>query len=133
MNYFDPPVVDWTTDYLKRLLVERDAIRAALYSPGASILLNRADRVGVEAQYSYSNVIGNDFHLDLIEAEKAVAALPKADRDALMAWVDGLTSQQASYFYGVRPGAIRVRQHRAARRVTEALNEAQEAKARADS
>jgi hypothetical protein len=132
LAYCDPPVVYWTTDYLKRLLIERDDIRSALVNPGASILLNRAARVGIESQYAYSNVIGNDFHLDLIEAEKAVAGLPKADRDALMAWVDGLTSQQAANFYGVRPGAIRVRQHRAARRVTEALNEGQEVEAAAN-
>lgn len=125
LAYYDPPVVYWTTDYLKRLLIERDSIRAALINPGSSIVLNRAARVGIESQYAYSNVIGNDFHLDLLEAEKAVSTLSKGDRDALMAWVDGLNSTQAANFYGVRPGSIRVRQHRAARRVMRALGEGQ--------
>ena len=96
----DPPVVFWTTRYLKRLLIERHAIRARLENPGGSIILMGSEKVERDPQYS--PVVGNDFHLDLIEAEQEVNQLPDGDRLALMKWLNELPPAQVEDYRQAR-------------------------------
>jgi RNA polymerase sigma factor (sigma-70 family) len=52
------------------------------------------------------------------EALTILASLPDIEREALLLVVwDGLTSEQAAMALGIRPGALRVRLHRARRRL----------------
>jgi RNA polymerase sigma factor (sigma-70 family) len=52
------------------------------------------------------------------EALAILASLPDAEREALLLVVwDGLTAEQAAIALGIRPGALRVRLHRARRRL----------------
>lgn len=121
----DPDVVRWTTRYFKRLLIERPAIRARLENPGGSVILQGADNI--EHRGEFSPVIGNDFHLDLLEAEGALAVLPAGDQHALLKWTDSLTpAQEAEYLDArgrvVKPVSDRQAQRKAAG-VVESLNE----------
>lgn len=95
----DPPIVRWTTRYLKRLLMERSAIRARLENPGGSIILMTSEQLD---NSPFSPTLGNDFHLDLIEAEEEVNRLPVADRMALLDWVQNLTPAQMEEYIEAR-------------------------------
>ena len=111
-QYYDPelPVTRRSADYFVRLLVERHGIRAALENPGGSVILtNVASKTETEASQHYSSMLGNDIHLDLIEAEKIVSELPGDQRKALLDWVDGLSSRQTAMYASVKPRAIRAR------------------------
>jgi RNA polymerase sigma factor (sigma-70 family) len=56
------------------------------------------------------------------EALTALAGLPNTEREALLLVVwDGLTADQAATALGIRPGALRVRLHRARRRLSAGL------------
>ncbi|MFN8111071.1 MAG: sigma-70 family RNA polymerase sigma factor [Thermoleophilia bacterium] len=56
---------------------------------------------------------------------RALAALPEPDRELLTLTVwEGLTPAQAAAIAGIRPGAARVRLHRARRRLASALGSA---------
>jgi len=90
--------------YVKRLLIERHGIRAALESPGGSIILAAAS-LDLDALKTYSSVIGNDWHLDLIEAEHMVNELPDEQRIALLAWCDGMSPQDAAVYVSRRTGS----------------------------
>lgn len=120
----EPAILRWTTRYLKRLLIERPSIRARLLNPGGSIILMGTD--AVENSSEYSAVIGNDVHLDLIEAEMTIQEFPAPDQIALMAWVDGLSPEQRAQFEGVRgrvkPRSEQRRAERKAHDVVESLN-----------
>lgn len=108
---WDQPVsLRWTTAYLKRLLIERHGIRAALENPGGSVITSAVRKVETDSQNPYSPVIGNDFHLDLLDAESEVNTLDAIERARLLAWCDGLSAQVAAEFASVRPGSIRRRQ-----------------------
>lgn len=108
--WHDPRSVYWTTHYLKKLLIERHAIRAALEHPGGSIITaGPAQAADAHELPSYSPVIGNDFHLDLLQAELVVNDLPKQDRVELLAWCDGLSPREASQFANISGGKIRSR------------------------
>lgn len=125
----DPDVVRWTTRYLKRLLIERPAIRARLENPGGSVILMGADNI--EHRGEYSPVIGNDIHLDLLEAEQAVASLPATDQQALLRWTGSLTpAQEAEYLEArgrvVKPASDRRQAERKAHSVVETLNDREE-------
>ena len=111
----------YTHPYVRRLLIERHHIMAALVNTGGSVIL-RATAASVENPLSYSPVVGNDFHLDLIEAMEQVANLPTEQRNALLAWADGLSSRQAAEYFGVRPTALRKRRERAVTRVAEEMS-----------
>lgn len=123
----DPPVVRWTTRYLKRLLIERSAIRARLENPGGSIILMASEQLD---QSPFTPVMGNDFHLDLIEAEEVINELPLADRIAILDWVHSLTPAQAEEYLAVRgPVKRRSIQRQAERKaevVVETLNDREE-------
>lgn len=79
--------------------MERSAIRARLENPGGSIILMAAEQLN---HSPFSPVVGNDFHLDLIEAEAEVNNLPVADRVALLNWVQSLTPAQMEEYIEVR-------------------------------
>lgn len=116
--------------YVKRLLIERHGIRAALESPGGSIIL-AATSLDLDALKTYSSVIGNDSHLDLIEAEQRVNQLPVEQRIALLAWCDGMTPQDAALYVNKRTGKHKStephnaykRIDRAAERVAEGMDD----------
>ena len=95
----DPPVVRWTTRYLKRLLIERSAIRARLENPGGSIILMATEQLDASP---FTPVVGNDFHLDLIEAEEELNKLPVSDRYAILDWVQSLTPAQVEEYIDSR-------------------------------
>jgi hypothetical protein len=109
-SWEEPNSVRWTSAYLKRLLIERHGIRASLENPGGSVITSATRKLETESQSSYSPVIGNDFHLDLLDAETEVNTLNAMERARLLAWCDGLSAQVAAEFASVRPGAIRKRQ-----------------------
>lgn len=110
----------WTPAYLRRLLIERHHIRSALVNPGGSIILMGVAAT-IENPTAFSSVVGNDFHLDLVEAESVLAELPTETRLALLAWADGLSSRQAAEYFGVRPSALRKRRERAVSAVVEEI------------
>lgn len=132
--YSDPRSVYWTTTYLKSLLIERHNIRAALENPGGSIIAGGAAQAADADQLpSHSSVVGNDSHLDLLEAELEVNTLELADRIELLAWCDGLTPKEAAQFANVHGGPIRPRssgteaaRKRLQRRVQEVAEKANE-------
>lgn len=107
----------YTTDYVRRLLVERVYIYAKLHNPGGSVILRASDIVDHDRPVGYSTEIGNTFHLDLIELEQRFQELvdeglySKKEINALLTWADGLTSQQAADYLHAR-GAASVRKLR---------------------
>lgn len=119
----EPNAVRWTTAYLKRVLIERHAIRAKLENPGGSVIVSSTRKVETEAVTDYSAVIGNDYHLDLIDAEQVVNELPVRERLRLLLWCDGLTPQEAAQFASVRPAALRKSRERTTKKMVEKLNE----------
>lgn len=84
--------------------MERSAIRARLENPGGSIILMATEQL---TQSPFSPVVGNDFHLDLIEAEAEVNNLPVADRYALLDWVHNLTPAQMEEYVEARGPIVR--------------------------
>jgi hypothetical protein len=115
--WYEPRSINWTTDYLKKLLIERHNIRAAIENPGGSIIIGGpAQAADADQLPSYSGMIGNPFHLDLIEAETEVRYLDKQDRIELLAWCDGLTPKQAAQFANLNGGRIRSSATQAARK-----------------
>lgn len=116
-SYGEPQILRRTTDYFIRLLVERHAIRSALESAGGSVVYtSAAARLDADMDHGYSSMVGNDLHLDLLEAERIVNELPCGQRQALLDWVDGLPVLEAAHYSGIKPGSIRVRRHRAKER-----------------
>lgn len=111
----------YTPDYVRRLLIERHHILAALINTGGSIIL-RGTAATTEQVMTYSSVVDNDFHLDLIEAMDFVRSLPADQRVALLAWADGLSSQQAADWFHVKPSALRMRRKRGVERVAEEMS-----------
>ena len=107
--------------YLAKLLIERFAIRAPLENGGGSVILTGVAAT-TESSAHYSSVIGNDFHLDLIEAESIVAAMPKEQRSALMSWANGLTSQQAAHWHDIPAATLRKRRSRGVSALASEMN-----------
>ncbi len=121
MDTLNEPTV-WTSRYLKRLLLERPKIRAKLENPGGSIILGATTAAHTMHGPQYSSSVGNDFHLDLIEAEVEYAGLQKGDQLALARWVDSLPERLEDEFRDTKPGQIKARQ-RAAQRLVTKLND----------
>jgi len=119
--WHDPRSVYWSSHYLKKLLIERHAIRAALEHPGGSIITaGPAQAADAENLPSYSSVVGNDFHLDLLEAEREVNILQPRDRIELLSWCDGLSPSEAAQWANLRGGKIRsIQPKRAGNRIHE--------------
>ena len=127
------PVGEITTEYVKRLLIERHYIYAKLHNPGGSIILRASDIVDHDRPVGYSTEIGNNFHLDLIELEHALdrliseGTISKAEVDALLTWADGMNSQQAADFLHAKGSvAIRKRRERGLKKVQDKLSESGE-------
>lgn len=118
----EPEVIRWSSRYLKRLLIERPKIRAKLENPGGSVILGATTAAHTMTGPQYSSSVGNDFHLDLIEAESQYAGLSRGDQLALARWADSLPERIEDEFRDTKPGAIRVRQMRAAQRLVDNLN-----------
>lgn len=116
----EPQVVSQTARYLRRLIIESPYIRARLHNPGGSILLMPTSDPG---QVQYSGAIGNDAHLDLIEAEQVLGEdFSRGEQDTIMQWALGFTSAQAAEYSTVKPSAIRKRRERAIEKLETRLN-----------
>lgn len=115
--WWEPNSVQWTTHYLKALLIERHNIRAAIENPGGSIITGGvAQAADADQLPSYSSEMGNASHLDLLEAEAEVRTLDARDRIELLAWCDGLSPKQAAEFANIRGGRIRSTNNHASRK-----------------
>lgn len=68
-------------DYIRFLLVERPYIRSALLARGQ--IYDQEQR-----NESYSSVIGNNLHNDIIELEAWLDTLRPQDRQMLLAWAE---------------------------------------------
>ena len=67
--------------------------------------------------------MGNDFHLDLIEAEEEVNNLPLGDRIAILQWVHSLTPAQMEEYLDTRGPVKRRSMQRQAERKAEVIVE----------
>lgn len=118
----------FTPTYVKRLLIERHAIREAITNPGGSIIVNQARKAELDALTEYSSIIGNDWHLDLLDAEEAIEVLEPEAREALLLWCDGLSASEAARFYSTKKrksiskDAVKMRVNRATEKLVEELN-----------
>ena len=91
-----------------------------------------ADRVALLGSVAAGGVDAGVLADERAEALTALASLPEQQREALLlvAW-DGLTPAQAARVLGIKPGALRVRIHRARAalssitRISETTNEPQ--------
>lgn len=120
----DPESIRWTSPYLKRLIIERYAIRAALTNPGGSLILGAAQKVDTDMTDEYSSMIGNDMHLDLVDAEKVLLdALDAEELHRFLVWCDGLPPNAAAEYRSTKPGTIRKRGQRASDKVVKSLND----------
>lgn len=112
----------YNSDYMRKLLVERAYIRAKLENPGGSVILT-GTAADTERADDYSGQIGNGFHLDLIEAETHLFALPADQRDALLMWANGVTAKQAAMFFSAKGTVFRKRRERGVKELTERMND----------
>ena len=120
---------EYTTDYVKRLLIERRYIYAKLENPGGSVILRASDIVDHDRPVGYSTEIGNTFHLDLIDLEIELQRLvdekhcSKKEIQAMLTWADGFTAQQAADYMHAT-GAVNVRKlrSRGLRKLQEQIN-----------
>jgi hypothetical protein len=118
---------NYTTQYLRRLIAERAYIRAALYNHGGSIITHGSS-LDLEGQDVYTSQIGNDFHLDLVEAEKIIAHdMSQQQRDTLMEWSLGVDERTANDLVRAtnepRSRVIHMRRKRAIARLTEKMQD----------
>ena len=107
-------------DYFRKLLIERPYIRAALENPGGSIILLTHNNV---EQQHVSTICGNEAHLDLMEAEDVLRAMPKEQAKVLLRWSSGLTTEQAASLQGITKAALRKRRSRAVREAVKAMSD----------
>jgi hypothetical protein len=103
---------------MKKLLIERHGIRAALENPGGSVILTMSSAAADanDVFEMYSSVIGNDFHLDLLTAEQEVNQLEVQDRIELLAWCDGMSPKEAAQWANTKGGRVRTTGKHAARK-----------------
>jgi len=103
----EPTSVRRISAYVRRLLIDRHHIMAKLRNPGGSVIIgNVAQKVELEATTSYSPVLGNDFHLDLLDAEGQLEGLSSDEKVRLLRWIDSLPPQVAAELSAVRPAYI---------------------------
>lgn len=122
------PLGEYTTDYVKALLIERRYIYAKLYNHGGSVILRASDVVDHDRPVGYSSQLGNAFHLDLIWLDQLLEQLlndkhiTRKELEAMLTWADGLTSQQAAEYLSARGSAsVRKLRERGMRKVQEQL------------
>lgn len=113
---------------MRRLFADRDFIRAAVLNPGGSVILTGTDR-SIESANDYSAQIGNDYHLDLLQAELEItnncewcADEPKfTDKqiEVLLAWAAYLDQEEMdrSGLSSLNGGALRRRRQHAVHKV----------------
>lgn len=119
----DPDELKYTNHYVRRLLAEAAYIYCKLENPGGSVILTSTGLIDADRTYEYSSQIGNPFHLDLIDLQVKMKSLSKKERDALIAWAEGLsTADAAQYLHASGPVAIRKRRERGIHSITEEFN-----------
>jgi hypothetical protein len=125
----DPEVINYTNNYVRRLLAEAVYVYAKLYNPGGSVILTSTGLIDADRTYEYTSMIGNPFHLDLIELMEKMGCLSKKEQEALWAWAEGLTpAQAAQYLHSrgsvtIKADALRKRRERGIHTLTESFNE----------
>lgn len=112
----------YTSDYMRKLLIESPYIRARLENPGGSVILT-GTAADTERADEYSPQIGSGFHLDLIEAETLLRELPTDQRDALLVWAAGVTAKQAAMYFSAKGTVLRKRRERGVESLTEKMND----------
>ncbi len=123
----EPISLGWTSAYVRRLLIERFAIRAALLGGGGSVVLTSIAARTDSGYSSFSSSIGNSFHLDLLQLEQELKDLPKGQRDALYTYIDGLSASEAAMYLGAKGTvSFRKRRSRAILELTERLQNAEQ-------
>jgi hypothetical protein len=118
--------------YMRRLIADRDNIRSALLSPGGSVILTGVSR-DLEGTDEYSSQLGNDYHLDLIQAEMELtnncewcSDLPRFTKlqiDTLLSWAKALSPEEAatSGLLTQSPGALRRYRHHTVAKLTDRM------------
>lgn len=126
----------FATRYMRRLFADRDYIRAAILNPGGSVILTGVSR-DLEGTDEYSSQVGNDYHLDLIQAEVEITNnCPHEDHQdlprftakqiaVLMEWAGGLSQEEAerSGLLSQTPGALRRYRHYTIAKVTDRMTD----------
>lgn len=111
----------YTSDYMRKLLIEAPRIRAKLENPGGSVILTNA-AASTEQQSDYSTQIGSGFHLDLVETESYLADEPIEQQRTLILWVLGLSAQQAAMYHSAKGTVESKRRDRAVKTLTKKMN-----------
>lgn len=111
----------YNDDYLRKLLIERPKIRAKLENAGGSLILT-GTAASTENGQDYSSQIGSGPHLDLIEMEMHLQELPEDQRNALIAWAEGVTPQEAAMYFSAKGSVLRKRRQRGVEALTEKMN-----------
>lgn len=132
----------FATRYMRRMFADREHIREAIINPGGSIILAGVNR-NLEGTDEYSSQLGNDYHLDLIQAELEITnncVYPGDDKHppcselprftakqiaALMSWSAALDPEEASKsgLLTQSPGALRRTRHYAVAKVTKRMTD----------
>jgi hypothetical protein len=120
---------NYTTAYLRRLIAERDYIRSALTNHGGSII-TRGVSLDLEGQDQYTSQIGNDYHLDLVNAEEIIVDdMSTEQRDTLMQWAQGIDERTANELArstaAPKSRVVHMRRKRAIEKLTERMSDGQ--------
>ena len=96
-----------------------------MYNHGGSIITHGSS-LDLEGQDVYTSQIGNDFHLDLVEAEKLMSTeMSKEQRDTLIEWSLGVDERTANDLARAttapRSRVVHMRRKRAIERLTEKM------------
>lgn len=123
----------FATRYMRRLIADRDHIRSAILNPGGSVILTGVTRY-LEGTDEYSSQLGNDYHLDLLQAEieitnncphKEHQEQPFTDkqRAVLFDWAANVSEQEAklSGLTTQTSGALRRNKHYSVAKVTKRM------------
>lgn len=112
----------YTSDYLRKLLIESPYIKARLENPGGSVILT-GTAADTEQPQDYSSQIGSGFHLDLVEAQLKFQELPADQQEALLAWALGVSAKEASMYFSATGAVIRKRRERGVSALTDKMNQ----------
>lgn len=124
----------FATRYMRRLIADRDHIRSAILNPGGSVILTGVTRY-LEGTDEYSSQVGNDYHLDLLQAEMEITNNCPLHSDepkftakqiaVLMEWANHLSDEEAeiSGLKTQNPGALRRYRHHSVAKVTKRMTD----------
>lgn len=124
----------FATRYMRRLFADRDYIRSAILNPGGSVILTGVSR-DLEGSDEYSSQVGNDYHLDLIQAELEITNNCPHHADeprftakqiaVILEWAGGLSQEEAerSGLLSQSPGALRRYRHYTVSKVTDRMTD----------